>query len=83
VGRRHQPGVDEVDAPTPADVPYPEFHGGSSYLEHLRFIECLRTGSPAEVTVDDGLWSVVMGAAAHRSIDEGRAVHIAEYELDL
>ena len=83
VGRRHQPGVVEVDAPTPADVPYPEFHGGSSYLEHLRFIECLRTGSPAEVTVDDGLWSVVMGAAAHRSIDEGRAVHIAEYELGL
>ena len=83
VGHRHQRSVVEVDAPTPADVPYPEFHGGSSYLEHLRFIECLRTGSPAEVTVDDGLWSVVMGAAAHRSIDEGRVVHIAEYELGL
>lgn len=81
VGRRDGTGPVEIDAPTPADVPYPEFHGGSSYLEHVRFIECLQAGRPAEVTVDDGLWSVVMGAAAHRSIDEGRVVHIAEYDL--
>ena len=40
-------------------------------------------GDLVYITVDDGLWSVVMGAAAHRSIDEGRAVHIAEYELGL
>jgi hypothetical protein len=33
------------------------------------------------VTPDDGLWSVVMGAAAHRSIDERRIVEIAEYGL--
>ncbi len=82
VGKRHTPGVTEVEVRTPADVPYPEFHGGASYLEHLRFIECFRGGLPAEVTVDDGLWSVVMGAAAHRSIDEGRVVHIAEYDLN-
>ncbi len=81
VGRRHTPGVVSVPAPTPVDVPYPEFHGGSSYIEHVRFIDCLRSATVAEVTVDDGLWSVVMGAAAHRSIDEGRVVHIAEYGL--
>ena len=81
VGRRHVSGVSSVAAPTPAEVPYPEFHGGSSYLEHVRFIDCLRGGRPAEVTVDDGLWSVVMGAAAHRSIDEGRVVHVDEYDL--
>ena len=82
VGPRNQSSARAVPAPTPVDVPYPEFHGGASYLEHLRFIECFRNGLPADVTVDDGLWSVVMGAAAHRSIDEGRAVHIAEYALD-
>ncbi|MEN9507376.1 MAG: scyllo-inositol 2-dehydrogenase [Actinomycetota bacterium] len=81
VGPRDRSGVREVDAPTPADVPYPEFHSGSSYLEHLRFIDCLRAGRAAEVTVDDGLWSVVMGAAAHRSIDERRIVEISEYDL--
>ena len=35
----------------------------------------------AAVTVDDGLWSVAMGAAAHRSIDEGRPVTLAEMGL--
>lgn len=82
VGPRGRSQARAVDVLTPADVPYPQFHGGASYLEHKRFIECFRSGSPAEVTVDDGLWSVVMGAAAHRSIDEGRVVHIAEYALD-
>jgi hypothetical protein len=81
IGPRDGSGVREVPAPIPADVPYPEFHGGSSYIEHLRFIDCIRRGAAPEVTVDDGLWSVVMGAAAHRSIDERRIVDIAEYEL--
>ena len=54
------------------------FHGGSSFLEHVRFIDAVRSGRPAGVTVDDGLWSVAMGVAAHRSIDEGRVVHLDE-----
>lgn len=81
VGVRGSGEVQTVEAPVPSDVPYPEFHGGSSYIEHLRFIDCLRAGRPAEVTVLDGLWSVAMGAAAHRSIDEGRVVHLAEYDI--
>jgi hypothetical protein len=32
--------------------------------------------------VEDGLWSVVIGAAAHRSIDEGRIVDISEFGID-
>jgi myo-inositol 2-dehydrogenase / D-chiro-inositol 1-dehydrogenase len=78
VGPRDRSGVRSVPAPTPDDVPYPEFHGGSSYLEHVRFIDAIREGRPPEVTVDDGLWSVAMGAAAHRAIDEGRVVEVAE-----
>jgi hypothetical protein len=35
----------------------------------------------AEVTVNDGLWSVVLGVAAHRAIDERRVVEIAEFNL--
>ena len=81
VGPRDRSGVREVAAPTPADVTYEGFHHGSSLVEHRRFIDCLRTGRPAEVTVDDGLWSVLVGAAAHRSIDEGRVVHVSEYDL--
>ncbi len=72
--------IGSVAAPM-ADGIYPGFHHGASFVQHQRFIACLRAGRPAEVTVDDGLWSVVMGAAAHRSIDEGRPVFIAEYSL--
>jgi predicted dehydrogenase len=40
--------------------------------------EAIRGGRPAEVTLEDGLWSVAVGQAAHRSIDEGRPVHLQE-----
>jgi hypothetical protein len=39
------------------------------------------SGVAPEVTVEDGLWSVVIGAAAHRSIDEKRMVDISEYGI--
>jgi predicted dehydrogenase len=63
------------------DVGHVGGHHGASYVELLRFCEAVRTGSPPEVTVDDGLWSVAMGVAAHRSIDEGRPVALAELGL--
>ena len=53
-------------------------HHGASYLELARFCDAVRSGGPAEVTVEDGLWSVAMGVAAHRSIDEGRPVELVE-----
>jgi myo-inositol 2-dehydrogenase / D-chiro-inositol 1-dehydrogenase len=56
-------------------------HHGASYLELLAFTEAVRSGGSAEVTVEDGLWSVAMGEAAHRSIDEGRPVALEELGL--
>jgi myo-inositol 2-dehydrogenase/D-chiro-inositol 1-dehydrogenase len=57
------------------------FHHGASYVEHLLFLEAIRCGGTPEVTVQDGLLSVALGVAAHRSIDEGRAVDLAEFGL--
>ncbi len=57
------------------------FHGGhhgASYLEHLDFCAAIRAGEAPAVTVEEGLWAVAMGVAAHRSIDEGRPVTLAE-----
>lgn len=54
------------------------FHHGSSFLEHLGFTEAIRTQTREAVTVEDGLWSVAVGVAAHRSIDEGRFVEMEE-----
>lgn len=85
-GPRPQPGASPsapiaIAAPLADEVRYTGFHHGSSYREHLRFIEQIRSGGDALVTVDDGLWSVAMGAAAHRSIEEGRSVDLAEWDL--
>ena len=53
-------------------------HHGSSYIEHLGFAHAVRSGGVPEVTVVDGLWSVAVGEAAHRSIELRRPVAIAE-----
>ncbi len=50
-------------------------HHGSSYFQHQKFrdLVCAGTGTP-EVTVEDGLWSVRVGAAAEESARTGKAV---------
>jgi len=53
-------------------------HHGASYLEHVAFMDAIQNGTPAAVTLHDGLMSVAVGQAAHRSIDEGRPVTIEE-----
>ncbi|MEX0767436.1 MAG: Gfo/Idh/MocA family oxidoreductase [Microthrixaceae bacterium] len=62
-------------------VGYLGAHHGASYLEHVDFCNAIRNGSDALVTVEDGLWSVAMGAAAQISLTEGRMVSLAELEL--
>lgn len=79
---RHRDGrVEELPAPMPAEVAYEGFHHGSSFREHLRFREAVLGRGPVEVGPSEGLWSVAVGAAAHRSIDEGRPVELAELGL--
>eukprot|EP00245_Coleochaete_scutata_P010893 TRINITY_DN3938_c0_g1_i1.p1 TRINITY_DN3938_c0_g1~~TRINITY_DN3938_c0_g1_i1.p1 ORF type:complete len:365 (-),score=47.36 TRINITY_DN3938_c0_g1_i1:260-1354(-) len=61
-------------------VKYEGYHHGSSYLEHLEFLDAVRSHGqkPSVVTLKDGLMSVAIGVAAHRSIDLGRPVYIKE-----
>lgn len=59
-------------------VAYEGFHHGSSYLEHLDLIDAVRTGAAPAVGLEDGLLSVAMGVAAHRSIDQGGPVAVAD-----
>jgi myo-inositol 2-dehydrogenase / D-chiro-inositol 1-dehydrogenase len=74
-----QPGViEEFDASHDPRVQHDGFHHGSSYLEHIAFAEAICAGGAAQVKPEDGLWSVAVGLAAHRSIDERRPVDLAE-----
>jgi predicted dehydrogenase len=59
-------------------IAYDGLHHGASYLEHLDFVAAIRGRAPVAVTLDDGLWSVAMGVAAHRSIEAGRPVGLDE-----
>jgi myo-inositol 2-dehydrogenase/D-chiro-inositol 1-dehydrogenase len=69
----------EVLAPEPDPrVRHEGFHHGASYIEHLLFVDAIRRGAAPAVGVEEGLRSVAIGIAAHRSIDEGRPVDLAE-----
>ena len=61
------------------DIKHVGLHHGSSYLEHVGFSEAINGVGPIEVNLLDGLWSVAIGVAAHRSIAEGRPVELSEY----
>ncbi len=63
------------------DVRHVGLHHGASFLEHRAFAEAIAAQRPAAVTLHDGLWSVAVGEAAHRSIDEGRPVRLSEFGL--
>lgn len=80
VGRRGEHwigGIEQHVAHNP-QIEFLGFHHGSSFIEHLKFVEAIRTGSAPEVTLLDGYWAVAMGAAAHRSIELGRPVELRE-----
>ena len=53
-------------------------HNGASYLEHVDFLAAIRRGEAAKVTLLDGMRSVAIGVAAHRSIECGRPVEMSE-----
>ena len=69
------PETRKVEAP---DVPYMGGHEGSSYIEHRHFRDAIRTGGTPEVSLEDGMLSVAMGVAAHRSIETGAPVLVDE-----
>lgn len=81
VGNRATRHVREITVAVDESVGYLGHHHGASYLEVEKFRLAVLNGTAPEVDVADGLWSVVIGAAAHRSIDEGRPVLISEYGI--
>ena len=81
VGSRADRAV--VSSPVAIDpsVAHVGFHFGASFVEVARFCDAVRRGTAPEVDVNDGLASVAIGVAAHRSIDEGRPIEMSELGL--
>jgi myo-inositol 2-dehydrogenase / D-chiro-inositol 1-dehydrogenase len=81
IGRAGEPTMVTSDASNDDRVAHMGYHHGSSYLEHLGFLDAIRNATSPAVTVEEGLWSVAVGVAAHKSIDEGRPVFLHELGL--
>jgi predicted dehydrogenase len=77
VGDRARSAVEEHEV-TDERIRWQGGHHGSSYLEHLEFIDAINNNRPAAVSLEDGLLSVAMGVAAQTSISERRRVEMAE-----
>ena len=83
------PGADVVWSPrdksgpviehvsTPEAVLAAGDHHGATFFQQMKFQQALENNTPFEVTVEDGVRSVEMGAAAHQSILEGRAIDMS------
>jgi myo-inositol 2-dehydrogenase/D-chiro-inositol 1-dehydrogenase len=54
-------------------------HHGSSFFQHQKFLEMVQGGRrDPEVTLEDGLWSVRVGAAAELSARTGKAINMED-----
>ena len=52
-------------------------HHGSTFFQHEKFIDLVRTGKGApEVSLMDGYWSVLVGEAAEESARSGQAIDL-------
>jgi predicted dehydrogenase len=72
-------GADTMETQVDDDrITYAGLHSGASLLEHLDFLDAIQGGTPPKVTLEEGLLSVAIGVAAHRSIDEQRPVLMSE-----
>ncbi len=54
-------------------------HHGATYYEHAYFIDNIEGKTTTTAAAEDGLWSVIVAAAAQESIKTGEVVYIADY----
>jgi myo-inositol 2-dehydrogenase/D-chiro-inositol 1-dehydrogenase len=78
VGERSTRTVERVPC-TPVETPgHVGFHHGASFIEVRKFLAAARGERGVEVDVAQGLLSVAVGVAAHRSIESCRPIHLDE-----
>ena len=60
------------------NIRYAGQHFGASYIEHQQFAKAIREGTAPDVSLKEGMRCVAVGLAAHRSIDTGLPVLLAD-----
>ena len=74
VSPRDPKGPMELDIPVDPDLLEAGDHNGSTFYQHQLFLEAVRTGRPAAVSLQDGAKAVLMGLAAQESARSRQAV---------
>jgi len=67
---------------------YPKYieqsgHSGATFFEHKFFIDSVEGKETSVATAEEGFWSIVVGAAAQKSIDTGNPVSIKDWLQEL
>ena len=58
-------------------------HNGSTYYQHKKFLDVVRNNGTVEVGLNDGYAAVIIGKAAHHSIDTGQPVDLTQGQFVL
>tara|TARA_R110000850_G_scaffold812_8_gene4728 strand:+ start:66 stop:1157 length:1092 start_codon:yes stop_codon:yes gene_type:complete len=62
---------------TPPELLFAGDHHGSTFYQHERFLNLVRSGKGRpEVSLEDGYWSVLVGEAAEESARSGQAIDL-------
>ena len=73
---RHPKGPQEVEVPVDPTLLEAGDHNGSTFYQHVKFLEVVRGEAEPEVTLNDGAMAVKMGLAAQKSAETGEAVRL-------
>lgn len=74
IGRRASGRLERIPIPVGADLLAAGHHHGSTYFQHQKFFDMVQNGGTPDVTLEDGLMAVAMGAAAETSMRTGLPV---------
>lgn len=77
---RSAPGIDRLEI-DPALAAAGDHHG-STYYQHVQFVRAVQEGGVVEVSAEDGVKAVRMGAAAQESIRTGQAIVFDQFMTD-
>ncbi|MGJ8604626.1 MAG: Gfo/Idh/MocA family protein [Marivita sp.] len=76
VSPRHPKGPMAVDIPVDPTLLEAGDHNGSTFYQHARFLDMVRSGGVPDVSIRDGAWAVRMGLAAQKSATSHSVVDI-------
>ncbi len=76
--RRDSRDQTNIELSVDREVRHAGAHHGSTFFEHMAFLEAIRKDGKPIVSVEDGALAVAVGVAAERSVREGRPVQLSE-----